>query len=161
MRVAATDDPFRAGMPDNSLAPQEDEQAYRTRVCVDWAASIPSTFLLLFVLVPASAAVLVQRAIQRVVPPKRLIPHHDVAGFLVAIVGVLYAVVLGFVVVTVWANFDSVQRTADLEAGAVGDTIAYALMLPQPESSKITSLLDAYAYEVRDREWELLAQRKK
>ena len=53
-------------------------------------------------------------------------PHHDVAGFLVAVIGVLYAVVLGFVVVTVWTAFDDAQQTADMEAGKVADAYGFA-----------------------------------
>jgi len=91
------------------------------------------------------------------VPADKLVPHHDVAGFLVAVVGVLYAVVLGFLVVTVWTTFDAAQQTADLEAGYVADAIGYTEMLPDPTRSRIQRLLAAYAVEVHDREWPMLA----
>jgi len=95
--------------------------------------------------------------VRRVIKPEHLAPHHDVAGFLVAIVGVLYAVVLGFVVITVWSNFDEVQRTADLEAGAVADTYAFSTLLPDPPRARVEAMLAGYALEVRDHEWTSLA----
>jgi hypothetical protein len=114
--------------------------------------------LLLFVFIPATGIALFHVILRRFIKPEHLAPHHDVAGFLVAIVGVLYAVVLGFVVVTVWTSFDDVQRTADLEAGALGDTFAYSTLLPEPTRAHVQAMLAAYATEVRDREWASLAQ---
>lgn len=112
--------------------------------------------LLVFVIVPALLAVGAQVLFRRVVPNERLIPHHDVAGFLVAVVGVLYAVVLGFVVVTSWTGFDSAQQTADLEAGDVADGFGFATMLPEPRRSDMQRSLAAYALEVRNHEWDTM-----
>lgn len=110
-----------------------------------------------FVAIPAAAAVCGQMLFQRIVSRDRLIPHHEVAGFLVAIVGVLYAVVLGFVVVTSWSAFDAAQQTADVEAGYVGDAFGFAAMLPEPRREHMRRTLAQYAIEVRDHEWEALS----
>lgn len=112
--------------------------------------------LLLFVIVPALAAVGAQILFRRIVPNERLIPHHDVAGFLVAVVGVLYAVVLGFVVVISWTGFDSAQQNADLEAGDVADAFGFATMLPEPRRTDMRHALAAYAVEVRNHEWDAM-----
>jgi hypothetical protein len=109
--------------------------------------------LLLFVLIPASAAVGAHWLFRRIVPSKRLIPHQEVAGFLVAVVGVLYAVVLGFIVVTTWSAYDTAQVNADLEAGDVGDAFGFAHMLPEPRRSDLRKILAEYAIRVRDREF--------
>ncbi|MBV8372422.1 MAG: DUF4239 domain-containing protein, partial [Candidatus Eremiobacteraeota bacterium] len=108
------------------------------------------------VVLPAVAAALVHAAFRRIVPHERLIAHHDVAGFLVAIVGVLYAVVLGFVVVTSWSAFDSAQQNADQEAGDVADAFGFARMLPEPRRGDLQKSLAGYAIEVRDREWDAM-----
>ena len=112
--------------------------------------------LLLFVLVPAAAAVGAHALFRRIVPSKRLIPHQEVAGFLVAVVGVLYAVVLGFIVVTTWSAYDNAQVNTDLEAGDVGDAFGFARMLPEPRRSDMRKMLAEYAVEVRDHEWNTL-----
>lgn len=116
--------------------------------------------LLAFVFVPAAFFIGLQVLLRRVIPPERLAPHHDVAGFLVAIVGVLYAVVLGFVVVTVWAHFDTVQHTADTEASDVADAVVFAGFLAEPTRSRVTRDLANYAIEVHDVEWEMLRHGK-
>ena len=112
--------------------------------------------LVFFVLAFAGAAVGVHIILRRSLPARVLLPHHDVAGFLVAIVGVLYAVVLGFLVVTVWSHFDAVQQTADAEAFSLGDAYGFAGALPEPQRSRIRSLIASYAIEVRDVEWTTL-----
>jgi Protein of unknown function (DUF4239) len=126
---------------------------------VNWLTVFPDWLtLLLFIAVPAAAVAFFHVILRRFVKPEHLTPHHDVAGFLVAIVGVLYAVVLGFVVVTVWSSFDEVQRTTDLEAGAIGDTYAFATLLPDPPRSRVEAMLANYALEVRNHEFATLAQ---
>ncbi|HTA38627.1 MAG TPA: hypothetical protein VK760_06105 [Candidatus Acidoferrales bacterium] len=125
---------------------------------MNWFTIFPDWFtLLLFIAVPAAGVALFHMVLRRFVKPEHLTPHHDVAGFLVAIVGVLYAVVLGFVVVTVWSNFDDVQRTTDVEAGAVADAYAFATLLPDPPRTRVETMLARYALEVRDHEFASLA----
>lgn len=118
--------------------------------------NVPET-LLLFTVVPAAAAAALHYVFRKVVTPDYLIDHHDVAGFLIAVVGVVYAVVLGFVVVTVWVSFDSAQRTADLEASDAAELFTLARAFPEPAKSDLEHSIANYAFEVRDREWPLLA----
>ena len=122
-----------------------------------WLSSGPDWFwLLLFVAVPAGIAVGIQALIRPLVYKDQLLPHHDVSIFLGSIVSILYAVVLGFLVVTVWSTFESAQQTADLEAGYVADAFGAAAALPEPQKTKVRHNLAGYAIEVRDVEWPML-----
>jgi len=112
--------------------------------------------ILAFTLIPATIAVLLHAIFRRYVPARVLIAHHDVAGFLVAVVGVLYAVVLGFIVVTAWSAFDGAQRNADTEASAVAELFVLAGTFPEPDRTQIRRALADYAFEVRDVEWPML-----
>jgi hypothetical protein len=114
---------------------------------------------ILFALIPAAIAVVVHDQFRRIVRPEDLIPHHEVAGFLVAVVGVLFAVVLAFLVAEAWGTFDSAQSTADGEAGEVAETFASAAVLPEPTRSTVKHLLADYAFEVRDVEFPMLVRR--
>ncbi len=109
-----------------------------------------------FTIVPAIAAVVLHAIFRRIVPPEKLLPHHEVAGFLVAVVGVLYAVVLGFLVISVWASFDEAQRNANAETNDVADLIHLAHFLPEPQRMRARVMLSQYTFEVRDNEWEQL-----
>jgi hypothetical protein len=122
-----------------------------------WLAHIPAWIvLLLFAVIPGLAVAGLHAVFRRFVPPDKLIPHHDVAGFLVGIAGVLYAVVLGFLVVTVWVSFDSAQANADLEASDVAELFNFAGVLPEPAREHLRQLMADYAFEVRDKEWPML-----
>jgi tryptophan-rich sensory protein len=57
--------------------------------------------------------------VRRSVEASVLEPHHDVAGFILAVVGVVYAVLLAFVVVIVWQQFDEARADADREAAVL------------------------------------------
>lgn len=90
------------------------------------------------------------------------VPHpvregsNDVAGFIFAAVGVLYAVLLGFVVVTVWANVDAARKTTFQEANAVAGIYWISRELPLPIGATIEHDTLAYAHTVQDTEWPLM-----
>jgi hypothetical protein len=118
-----------------------------------WLTGTPALVALpLFAIVPAAAAIAAHAWFRRCVPPERL-DDHDVAGYLVAVVGVLYSVVLGFLVGTVWTGFSAAQQTADTEAGAVADAFNYSARLPKRERAIMQRLVARYAVVVRDDEW--------
>lgn len=122
-------------------------------------AHVPAwAVLLLSAFIPALIVVGLHAIFRRFVPGDKLIPHHDVAGFLVGIAGVLYAVVLGFLVITVWVSFDSAQATADLEASDVAELFTFAGAIPEPARSQIRTAMADYAFEVRDVEWPMLVE---
>ncbi len=120
---------------------------------MSWLAPIPVLVALpLFALVSAGLAILAHVIFRKFVPPERLLEQYDVAGYLVAVVGVLYSVVLGFLVGTVWTAFATAQQTTDLEAGYVSDAFGFATQLAQPERHEIERTLARYALQVRDSE---------
>ena len=59
-------------------------------------------------------SVIVARIVGRLVDPELRRDHNDLTGFIFAVVGVLYAVVLGFVAIGVWERFEAAEdRTYD------------------------------------------------
>jgi hypothetical protein len=122
---------------------------------VNWLAGISIYVALpLFALVFAGTGVLAHTLLRRVLPPpERLSEDHDVAGFLMGVVGVLYSVVLGFLVGTVWTAFASAQQTADFEAGYVADAFNYAGQMPAPQSRALQRVIARYALTVRAENW--------
>lgn len=57
--------------------------------------------------------------VRRIIPSHRLEPHNDVAGFVFSGVGVVYAVLLAFVVIGVWESYEEDRRAAAVEAAHV------------------------------------------
>jgi hypothetical protein len=122
---------------------------------MSWLSSIPVLIALpLFAAVFAAVAVLVHTLLRPVIPPpERLSEHHEVAGFLMGVVGVLYSVVLGFLVGTVWTSFASAQQTSDLEAGYVADSFNFAGQLAPHQRTELQRLIARYAINVRSADW--------
>ena len=54
--------------------------------------------------------------VQRLVPPERREEQNDVAGFIFAVLGVAYAVLLAFVVIAVWQDYETAQTNVEREA---------------------------------------------
>lgn len=79
--------------------------------------------------------------------------HNDVAGFLFSAVGVIYAVVLGFVVIVVWEKYDATLSNVETEIAAVSDLYRTTAGLPQALRLEIRNELIRYASDVPNREW--------
>jgi hypothetical protein len=90
--------------------------------------------------------------VRRSVELSRLESQHDVAGFIIAVVGVIYAVALAFMVVIQWEQYSSAQSDATTEATAIGNLYRDAVALG-PAGHNLASAVDRYAYNVAYREW--------
>lgn len=96
-------------------------------------------------------------ATRRFVSHEDLAPHNDVAGFIFATASLAYAVVLAFVVIAVWEEFNDARAFADQEANAVADLYRLAGGYPDPWRARIRTELVSYAESVIDREWDEMA----
>jgi len=97
--------------------------------------------------------------VQRLVPAAKRQEHNEVAGFLYAVVGIVYAVLLALLVIAVWEQYQSARETVESEASAVGEVAWLAHRLPEPEHQQLQEDARSYAQEVVDTEWPLMEQR--
>src|SRR3712207_2828383 len=104
------------------------------------------------------AAVLGLTLVQRLVPATIRKEHNDVAGFIYAALGVIYAVLLALVVIAVWEEFGRARVTVESEANALAEIFWLAHRLPEPEGRELQELARSYAEEVVDEEWPLMQQ---
>jgi len=79
--------------------------------------------------------------------------HNDVAGFIIAIIGVIYAVLLAFIAVTAWASFDSASRIVQQEANLVGNLYRDSIAVGEPGRSEMRTALEDYLDLVITKEW--------
>ena len=103
----------------------------------------------LAVLVGVGVHILVQRA----VPYSRLLKHNDVAGFLFSMIGVIYAVVLGFVVIVVWEKYDTAVANALAEESALSDIYRIVSALPEPFEKTVRVQIREYGQLMVQKEW--------
>ncbi|MEO7027138.1 MAG: DUF4239 domain-containing protein [Caulobacteraceae bacterium] len=74
---------------------------------------------LLAVVLPTGAAIGGGLLIRRIFGLERLLTNNEVAGFKFAVVGVVYAVLLGFAVIVVWEKFRDAEVAVGQEAAAI------------------------------------------
>ena len=91
--------------------------------------------------------------VRRTFAKTQFIEHNEVAGFIVAVVGVLYAVLLAFVTVVVWEHYDQSQDRARSEVDAATDIWRLARHLPSPNSQRIRADVKRFAASVLSDEW--------
>jgi hypothetical protein len=96
--------------------------------------------------------------VQRLVSAESRQRHNDVAGFIYAALGVIYAVLVALVVIAVWEEYQAASETVEQEANAVAEIFWLAHRLPEPEGTHIQELARSYAHEVVDNEWPLMEQ---
>jgi TRAP-type C4-dicarboxylate transport system permease small subunit len=98
--------------------------------------------------------------VHRLVPAASRQRHNDVAGFIYAALGVIYAVLLALVVITVWEEYQAAAQTVEQEANATAEVFLLGYELPEPEGAHIQHLAHSYAEEVIHEEWPLMASGK-
>jgi hypothetical protein len=96
--------------------------------------------------------------VQRLVPADSRRSHNDVAGFIYAALGVIYAVLMALVVIAVWEEYQTASETVEQEANALAEIFWLAHRLPEPEGVHLQELTRSYAEEVIHKEWPLMEQ---
>lgn len=96
-------------------------------------------------------SVLFARWSRRFAPADMLAQHNELTGFTFAVVGVIYAVLLGFIAIGVWERFSAAEEVTFREASNLATVYRDAASLP--EGVSIRRDLRAYAHDVIDRGW--------
>ena len=119
--------------------------------------SLP-VFATLSILFAIVVSILGLALFHRMVEKSHLREAHDVTGFVYAMVGVIYAVLLAFVVVVVWEQFQNADQIAEDEASHLGNVRQLARAFPDSISKAISTDIHDYAESVVTREWPAMAQ---
>ena len=82
---------------------------------------------LLVVAVFVLIAVVGLTLVQRIVPSQLRQQHNDVAGFIYAVLGVIYAVLIALVVIAVWEDYAAARDT--VERKLVSSTTSSGLLI--------------------------------
>jgi len=113
-------------------------------------------YAILTILVPVVVAVAGLLLVQRLVPTERRREQNDVAGFIFAVLGVAYAVLLAFVVVAVWQDYETAQTNVESEAHELAGTYYLAFQMPEPERTNVQELVRTYTRVVVEEEWPMM-----
>src|SRR5260370_5043169 len=113
---------------------------------MEWFSSLPTpTAVLLAMSASAGAAVLGLLVVHPIIPHRLRSVHNDVSGFILATVGVVYAVLLAFIAVAVWQDFDRADHLVQTEANLVAELYRGTAALPDAAAQTLTHSLFLYA----------------
>lgn len=85
--------------------------------------------------------------------PSRRSIHNDVIGWQLAILGTIYAVMIGFMLYAVWNNFQTAETNANNEANDLVNLYRAADGLPQVQRDQIQMFARNYVRSVITQEW--------
>ena len=121
--------------------------------------NVPAWWLVLLAVVGLPAlAVAIQWLIRRWVPSLAGGEHNDAVGFLGATVGVVYAIIVGFMVITLWENYVAAGDTVQNETVSLGDLVQFSGAFGPAAQKEIRQLVVQYGKSVTTMEWQAMAK---
>ncbi len=113
--------------------------------------------ILLFVAALPALAVGCALVVRRAVGVDALLQHNDVAGFIYSVVGVIYAVLLGFTAIIVWEQYRDALDRVEQEANALVDLYRDSRSFPLEVRDAVALRVGTYARLVVEKEWPAMA----
>jgi hypothetical protein len=120
---------------------------------------IPVVLLGIIIVISAiaiSMAILV--VVWRYVPHEILITHHRLASPIFPAIAAAYSVLLAFVVVVSWQNFDKAKVHTVIEANCLVDLYRNSAAFSEPFGKELRNAIQEYTESVINEEWPLLAR---
>lgn len=84
--------------------------------------------------------------------------NHEVGGFIFNAFGLIYAVLIAFVVFATWTEFDNSKKNVDRESIELADIYHNSKALPEQYRQQVISLLNTYTESVINEEWQRMEQ---
>jgi len=107
----------------------------------------------IIVILAVGGSLLFMWSLNRIWPWEKRHAHNDLIGWQLSILGTTYAVILGFMLYTVWTNYGLATLNAESEANALGNVFRLAEGLPDPQRGQMEVLARSYAKTVIEEDW--------
>ncbi|MBX9671596.1 MAG: DUF4239 domain-containing protein [Candidatus Obscuribacterales bacterium] len=98
--------------------------------------------------------------VRKIVGLEKLQELHEISGDMLSVIGTLYAVLLGFVVVDAMTNVQNMRYNVEQEANALGNIYLSADGLPADLRNRMHSYCQNYLTIVVGQEWKAMADGK-
>jgi hypothetical protein len=120
--------------------------------------NLPIWVLVLLLIVLTMVSMTGPIVIRRRIAFQKLRTNNEVAGFKFATIGVLYAVLLAFVVIIVWERFHDAEKALTAEAGAAASIYRLSGGLSEEGGKALRARLSAYLESVLADDWPAMAR---
>jgi magnesium-transporting ATPase (P-type) len=117
--------------------------------------NLPQNIIILILVM--AGTMLFMAILNRVWPQQQRSVHNNLIGWQLGILGTTYAVILGFMLYTVWTTFGEANLNVDLEANALRNVYRLAEGLPSQQRAELEHEARAYADAVVNRDWPEMA----
>ena len=107
----------------------------------------------LLVIFTVVASLLLILGMNRLWSPQTRRAHNELIGWQLTVLGTTYAVILGFMLYTVWTNFGTADVNAGAEANSVVNVYHLAQGLPASQRTELEKAALAYVDTVVGTEW--------
>lgn len=124
---------------------------------LNWHPAIAVTVLCMVTVLISYAGL---KLVRRYFTEDVLRQNHEVGGFIFNAFGLIYAVLIAFVVFATWTEFDNSKKNVDRESIELTDIYHNSRALPEQYRQQVTQLLKAYTESVINDEWKSLESGK-
>ncbi len=112
---------------------------------------------ILLVVVLVACSLLSMLAIDRWWPRRLRKQHNDLIGWHLGVLGTTYAVIIGFMLYTVWTNYGAASVNVEQEAIQLVKIHRLARGLPAPQRDELRAETQRYADAVIHQEWPMMS----
>jgi len=111
----------------------------------------------IIVVLTVTASLLFMWGLNRIWPWDKRHAHNDLIGWQLSILGTTYAVILGFMLFTVWTDFGAADLNVDNEANSLANLYRLAEGLPDQQRAQLQTLARSYADTAINQDWPEMA----
>ena len=112
----------------------------------------------LVVIVTVAGSLLLILGLNRLWPAQKRRAHNELIGWQLTVLGTTYAVIVGFMLYTVWTNFGLADANVSAEANSLVNVYQLAEGLPAAQRANLRRAANAYADAVVNSEWPSMAR---
>jgi Ca2+/Na+ antiporter len=107
----------------------------------------------LVVILTVAASLVLILGLNRLWPAQTRRAHNELIGWQLTVLGTTYAVIVGFMLYTVWTNFGLADANSSAEANSLVNVYHLAAGLPPAQCADLRNAATAYADIVVNAEW--------
>lgn len=86
---------------------------------------------------------------------------NEVTGIFFGAISLIYSLILAFVIVAVWEDYENLDKTIESEADKLNSILSHSVTLPDTTRQRVTSAVFAYCHRIIDDEWKMKHRQEK
>jgi positive regulator of sigma E activity len=127
----------------------------------DWLLNLPVPWMAVVVFVATYLiAGGVYLVVTRLAVNERAKAFKAVSAGMLSPLGILFALLVGFIAVEVWSNFDKAKAAVATEASALRAVVLLAGAFPEQQRARVNALITRHIEEAVTSEWPAMAQQR-